>query len=236
MTMRAFGTDRTETGAGETIILVCAAPKSWAPRGERTLTTAEYPGTAVEWDGSLFEVLRADPTPGGGMRYHLGPWKEGHAIRRMERYDEVTESIREGERRDRSRDLGKRRLAILLAPLAGLLPGEIQKKMERDFGAPALGMTVVSALPLFVVGFLGLFRFMVGSAGGALAFPGWLAPSFPIAAYLFGESALRLASAIAGGEPMGTLSAALVLAVWRAAQQSKTETTAAGRRRLWGGG
>jgi hypothetical protein len=224
--MRAFGADRIDAGTGETIVLISALPKSWQPRAARTLTTPEYPGTAVEWDGRLFEILEADPTPSGGVRYRLGPWPDGHAIRRLERYDEVSESIRQTDRRDHSLDRGKRRLSVLLAPLAGLLPGEIQKKMERDFGAPAIAMTVASAVPLFLVGFLGLFNFMLHGAGGVLDFPEWLAPSFPVAAYLFGESALRLASAIAGGEPMGTLWAALALAVWRAARQPKAETEA----------
>ena len=37
--------------------------------------------------------------------------------------------------RERGRRLG---LSILLAPLAGLLPGDVQKSMANEFGAPAL--------------------------------------------------------------------------------------------------
>ena len=163
------------------------------------------------------------------MRYRLAAWEDRHAIRRLERYDEVSETIREGDRRDRRRDFGKRRLAILLAPLAGLLPADIQKKMERDFGAPALKMTVASAAPLFLIGFLGLVAFLVGNAGGALDLPGWIAPSLPIAAYLFGESALRMASAIAGQEPMGSLPVVLAVTVWRSLRRPK-KVAPAGRR------
>lgn len=225
---RAFGHDRVETGPGEEVLLLCRPPKSWAARQPRTLTTAEYPGTAVEWEGRLFEVLHAIPTPEGGMRYRLAAWEEGHAIRRMERYDEVSETIREGERRDRNRDLLLRRLAIGLAPLAGLLPGETQKKMERDFGAPSLGMTVASASPLFLVGFLGLFAALVGNAGGALDLPSWIAPPLAISAYLFAESALRLASAIAGQEPMGSLPVVLVFAAWNLVRHPTATKPAAG--------
>jgi hypothetical protein len=216
-----FGADRVESGPDGGLVLACLAPKSWTPRAPRTLTRSEHPGTAVEWAGVLYEVRDAIPDAGGGMRYVLAPWEQKHAIRRMERYDAVTEEIREGERRDRRRDYGKRRLAILLAPLAGLLPGEVQKRMERDFGAPAVLMTTASALPLFVVGFLGLVGVLVAMAGATLPLPNWLAPPAPVAIYLFGESALRLSSAIGSGEPMGTLWAALGLAAWRAARSAR---------------
>lgn len=201
-----------ETGNGERLVLVCPLPKSWTARTPRTLTRVEHPGTAVEWDGLLYEVREAEPLEDGGMRYGLAPWEEGHAIRRIERYDAVTEEIREGERNDRRHDVVKRRASILLAPLLGLLPGDVQRKMARDFGAPAIGMTVSSALPLFVAGFLGLFGVLVRIAGGRLDLPPWAAPPAALSAYLVLESALRLASAIAIGEPVGTLAAEVAAA------------------------
>ncbi len=194
-------------------MLVCPVSKSWTARVPRTLTSAEHPGTAVEWGGLLYEVRDAEPLEDGGMRYGLAPWEEAHAIRRIERYDAVMEEIREGERRDRRHDLAKRRASILLAPLLGLLPGETQRKMHRDFGAPAVAMTVGSALPLFVAGFLGLFGTLLRIAGGRLDFPAWVAPPVALSAYLLLESALRLASAVAMGEPVGTLVAELVFAL-----------------------
>ena len=225
---RAFGADQVRIGKSGEIEILCPFAKSWTARSARTLTRAEHPGTAVEWEGRIFEVLDAGPTAGGPMRYRLAAWEDRHAIRRLERYDEVSEAIREGDRRDRRRDFGRRRLAIVLAPLAGLLPADIQKKMERDFGAPALKMTIASAVPLFCIGFLGLVAFLVGNAGGTMDLPGWIAPSLPIASYLFGESALRLASAIAGQEPMGSLPVALGFAVWQSVGREKEASPADG--------
>ena len=209
---RVFGGDRLEAGAGGEIWLVCAAPKSWLPRQDKTLTRAEYPGTAVDWEGRVFEVLRAEPLADGGMRYRLAPWEEGHAIRRMEQYDAASEAARGAESEDRRDRVRRRRLSILLAPLLGFLPGSVQKSMEGEFGAPAVAMTVSSALPLFVIGFLGLFRQLTM---GALVLPGILAPPFPLALYLFAESALRLGSAFATGEPMGSLPVVLAYEAWR---------------------
>ena len=211
---RAFGTDRLEAGPGEEMSLLCSIPKSWLPRKEKTMTSAEYPGTAVEWAGRVFEVRRAEPLPGGGMRYRLAPWTEGHAIRRMERYDEISEGERAGVQESRRGGLRRRRLSILFAPLAGLLPGKVQKEMESEFGAPAIAMTISSAAPLFVVGFLGVFEQFIGGLGGGLGLPGWLTPPFPLALYLVIESALRLGSAVAMGEPMGSLPVAVAYAAW----------------------
>ena len=217
--LRAFGQDRLEEGEGGEVWLVCPLPKAWLPRRERTLTTAEYPGTAVAWHGGVFEVLRAEPQADGAIRYRLGPWSEGHAIRRMEQYDEASETARGAEQDDRRESIRHRRLSILLAPLAGLLPGDVQSAMESEFGAPALAMTISSALPLAVIGLLGLFEHLLGSFGAGLGLPAVLTPPLPLAMYLAIESALRLGSAIATREPMGSLPVVLAYAAWNEARE-----------------
>ena len=157
------------------------------------------------------------------MRYALTPWEEGHAIRRLERYDQDSERGRGQAREDLASGTWRRRLSILLAPLAGLLPGAVQTDMESEFGAPALAMTVCSALPLFVLGFLGVFERLLGGLGGGLGLPGWMTPPGLIAAYLLGESALRLGSAIAMDEPMGSFPVVVAYAAWREAREPGRE-------------
>ena len=215
---RALGADRVERLDGETVILRCPVSKTWQGRTARSTVRPGHPGTAVAWAERIYEVRAAEPLADGGMRYRLAPWEEGQAIRRFERYDEDSERGRQTGREDSAAAVRNRRLSILLAPLAGLLPGSVQKTMESEFGAPALGMTVASALPLFVVGFLGMFDHILGMAGGFVDWPAWLAPPLPIAVYLFGESALRLASAIAGREPMGSFPVVVAHAAWKEAR------------------
>jgi hypothetical protein len=215
---RAFGQDRLEAGEGGEIWLICPVPKAWLPRRNRTPTTAEFPGTAVAWEGGVFEVLRCEPQPDGAVRYGLGPWPEGHAIRRMERYDEESEAARVAEQDDRRSRLRHRWLSILLAPLAGLLPGDVQMRMEFEFGAPALAMTISSAFSLAVIGLLGLIEHLLARAGDGLGLPAYLAPPFSLAAYLAIESALRLGSAIAAREPMGSLPVVVAYAAWKEAR------------------
>ena len=217
---RALGDDRVEKVDEEGILLACPVTKGWNPRTPGTHVRAAHPGTTVEWEERLFEVVTAEARPDGGMRYRLTPWAEGQAIRRFERYDVETERSRETARRDLAAGIRKRRWSILLAPLAGLLPGAVQRRMEIEFGAPALAMTIASAVPLFVIGFLGAFRFLLMIVGGGHGigaggdWPDWLAPDLPIALYLLGESALRLGSAIALNEPMGSLPAILAYGAW----------------------
>lgn len=215
---RAFGADRIEARTGDEIVLLCPVSKSWLGRTQGTTVRAAHPGTAVGWHERVYEVRDAEPLPGGGARYRLAPWDDSQTFRRFEPYDDESEAGRAAERRDLSDVVRKRRLSILLAPLAGLLPGSVQKEMENAFGAPSIAMTVASALPLLVIGFLGSFGHILGVAGGRLDWPAWLAPPFPLAIYLFAESGLRLASAIGGGEPMGSLPVVLAHAAWREAR------------------
>ena len=212
---RALGADRIEEIDGEEILLLSPVSKGWSGRTTRSTVRAAHPGTAVGWEDRIFEVRAAEPRADGGMLYRLAPWEEGHAIRVFERYDEETEGRRETARRDDASAIRSRRWTILLAPLAGLLPGSVQKRMESEFGAPALAMTCASAAPLLVVGFLGMLAHLLSVAGGRVPWPAWLAPPLPIALYLFGESALRLASAFAAGEPMGSLPVVVGYAAWK---------------------
>jgi hypothetical protein len=83
--------------------------------------------------------------------------------------------------------------------------------MESEFGAPAAAMTVVSSVPFFVWGFLGLVAFVASMAGAGPLFPGL--PPVPAAAYFTVESAVRIASAVQG-EPMGSAAGWAVHAAW----------------------
>jgi len=224
---RAWGADRLEHADERERVLLCPLEKAWTPRRERTLTRAEHPGTAVSWGGAIFEVRDAEPLESGGIRYRLSPWEEGHAIRRMEAYDAASEAAREAEHAGRRASVRARGLSILLAPLAGLLPGRVQQRMEGDFGAPAIAMTVSSAAPMFLVGFLGVFDRFLGGVGGGLDFPAWLAPPAPVALYLFAESSLRLASALAMGQPMGSLPVVLAWEAWEDGHRPRAATPAA---------
>ncbi len=219
--VEAFGQDVLERASDGTVSLSSPASKGWLARQEGTLTKAEHPGTAVRWGGGVFEVLEARPLSDGGVRYRLAPWDFRHAIRVIQPYDIASERERAQENSRRRESIWQRRLSILFSPLLGHLPGPVQERMESEFGAPAAAMTIVSALPLFILGFLGAFSYLVAAFGGGLAAENsqaarilpWEIP-LPIALYLTLESVLRLGSAFLAGHPMGSLPGALAYELW----------------------
>jgi hypothetical protein len=212
----AFGTDQAEAETGGGRVILCPASKGWLARKPKTLTSAEHPGTAVRWDDEIFEVVEAFPGPDGTVRYRLEPWDSRHAIRTVSNYDAASERSRESEQIRRRVSIHKRWLSILFAPVLGHLPGEVQTRMESEFGAPARFMTIASALPLFLLGALGACASQIAAFGGGEVFPSWLTDHPFIAIYLAGESGFRLASAFIQGEPMGSLPGTLIYEAWKA--------------------
>jgi hypothetical protein len=202
---RTFGSDRAETDAGGSRLLFCGVAKGWLPRKPGTQTSAEHPGSAVRWEAEIFEVVEVAASADGAVRYRLEPWDSRHAIRTLSHYDEVNEQARQSEQARRRASIHWRRLSLLFAPILGHLPGAVQTRMESEFGAPARFMTIASALPLFLLGVLGLLAWQLAGFGGGNVFPSWLTEHPFLFMYLFGESGLRLASAFIQGEPMGSL-------------------------------
>lgn len=212
--MRAYGGDRFEEGEGGRVSLISPSPKGWRGRSPAVRSRrSAHPGTAVTWDGALYEVTEARPLPSGDVHYFLAPWDETEAIRTLERYDEPSEDARARERIGRAVAVRKRRAAILLAPLLGHLPGPVQEEMESEFGAPANKMTIASAAPLLVLGILGLFAGFARAVGGS---PEPLPePPLPISLYLALESYFRLSVVATQARPAGSLPGALAWEVWR---------------------
>jgi hypothetical protein len=220
-----FGGDRVEPSPDGGVWLICE-PTGWTPRRGRANAPGEFPGTAVRWETEIFEVVEALAGADGMQRYRLEPWPDRHAIRRIQSYDATTHARRSLERAGYRKSVAKRRLAILFAPILGHLPGAIQARMESEFGAPAFGMTVASALPLFALGLVS-WLYSMALAFGAGLFPGGHGPDqggasipsistllpLPLALYLVTENGIRLGLAFLRAGPVGSLPGALVYAI-----------------------
>lgn len=213
--MQTYGGDRFEVGEGTSVRLTSTGSKGWRGRSTPTASRqAPHPGTAVSWEGTLYEVMDVKPLPSGDTRYSLAPWDDAQAIRVLEQYDAPSERARERERIGRADAVKRRRAAILLSPLLGHLPGEVQERMESEFGAPANKMTVASAVPLLVLGIFGLFAVFARAMGGS---PEPLPePPLLVSLYLTLESYLRLSVVATQSRPAGSVPGAVLYAAWSA--------------------
>ena len=218
MVPRPFGTDRLDVAASGALVLYGARPKGWRQRSPSARTSAEHPGTAVRWEGELWEVTSAVELPGGGVRYELQRWDERHTARHVETYDEESE-----ERLARARLVDSKRgagwlLALLFSPLLGHLPSARQQWIENETAFPAPAMTIVSAVPLFVFGVVSLISLLAGGIGGADFFPTWVAVA---GVYFLVESSARLSTALAQGRPIGSLAGEALVTLYEAIRRPK---------------
>lgn len=144
--MRPYGTDRLRPAEGDRIVLASRLSKGWVARVAKTLTAAEFPGTAVRWEEQYYEVVDARAGVGGGVEYVLEPWCEHHVMRVVEGYDEVSEAARvKAYREHLAREKG-RKAANFLALLTGHLPAIVQNEIADNVGLLPLRITFISIL------------------------------------------------------------------------------------------
>src|SRR5258708_32354221 len=130
--MQAYGSDRVRPGDGEQFVLLSRISKRWTPRAVKTLTSAEFPGTAVLWEERYFEVIDADALPQGGVRYVLEPWQEMHVMGTTDRYDAESDTERLAQHRAELSRETKRKPTKAVAIFVGPLPSRVQEESVRD--------------------------------------------------------------------------------------------------------
>jgi hypothetical protein len=199
--MQAYGSDRVREGDGEQFLLLSRIPKAWTPRAKKSLTTAEFPGTAVLWEDRYFEVVDAEPLPQGGVRYVLEPWREMHVMRTTDRYDADREAERLIEYRAQLSRETKRRSANALAILAGHLPAGVQEEIGRELGIIPKRLTMFSLIPIYAV-IIGLVLWIVS---GIMAETPRPLTGYILTGYLFIESSFRFLVAWQIGRPIGSV-------------------------------
>lgn len=145
--MRPYGTDRVRLTAGK-VILHARLAKGWTPRTEKTLTNAEFPGTAVYWDERYYEVLAADALPAGGVRYVLAEWRDDHTIREFRPYDERSEELLAQDYALVARQRKNSLLARLSSMVLGNLPAHVQNHLANELGLFPHRMTLWSLVPV----------------------------------------------------------------------------------------
>ena len=226
---RAVGRDRLGVETAGQVLLDCGTPKGWHPREPATPTSAEHPGTAVAWEGEFFEVLEVRPL-GSGVRYVLAPWDERHTMRVVAAYSEESEAARAGERSDAAARADRHVYILLVAPLAGSLPAHVQERLEREYHVPARYLSMASALPLLIAGWIALILLFAAGIGGAGSLP---LAVLVFGVYLLAESSARLVVCVAQGRPIGTLVGTLLYEAWRRTKAAAGGTPLPKEKAVW---
>jgi hypothetical protein len=198
--MQAYGSDRVREGDGERLVLLSRISKAWTPRAPKTLTSAEFPGTAVLWEERYFEVISADALPQGGVRYVLEPWRDMHAMRTIDHYDDAHEAERLADHRTRIARETKRKSANALAVLAGHLPAAVQEELGRELGIVATRLTIISALGVYAL----VIALVLWIVSGIMAGTPRPLPAYLMTGYFFIETSLRFGIAWLTGRPAGS--------------------------------
>ncbi|MDH3814691.1 MAG: hypothetical protein OEV48_09400 [Acidobacteriota bacterium] len=161
----------------------------------------QVPGTAVVWREGSFEVV-ARSEVGRGDRWTLRGWDEASAMRVV--FTLTRESIREiaDQAASETRGARTRKSTVLLLPLLGLAPSELQKRWADGWGLNAERATQISAVSESLVGSLGIIQVAASAFGGETFMPIWLAY---LGVFLFASGFARLALVAADGEPVGSV-------------------------------
>lgn len=206
----AYGSDRVEVLKEGGVVLETAHHKGWRGRVSRGIDKYDHPGTAVQWDDQMWEVVSAEKTK-EGVRYLLTPWRPENVARHCETYSDETEAGRRKERSDVLRRERTRKMTLILSFGVGLLPAEAQERMQREYGTPPTAPTIISAIPLLGLGTASLLFFLAAAFGARIPVPPWL---LLCGIYFFAESFFRLGWAMQNGKPVGSIVGVVAWFFW----------------------
>ena len=166
----------------------------------------------MRWEEQLFEVEDIEIRDDGSLLYTLVRWDERHAIRVITTYDAGTEAERINEARAVARRVEWHTALLLAAPFVGSLPASVQERLEHEYNVRASMMSLASALPLWILGWISFILLLASSFGGVVSLP---TPILVIGVYLLAESTARLPACFLQGRPIGTPLGTLLYGIWR---------------------
>lgn len=200
--MQAHGSDRLRVTEEQRIVLSSRFDKGWTARVAKTLTSPEHPGTAVLCDDEYYEVVEANVQGHGGIRYVLAPWREEHAIRVADRYDEESEARRLAEHAAAETRRKQSAGAWFFGIFLGHLPAIVQERIGFELGLLPVRMTLLSLLlPMGVVAWIAVST-ASALVGGT---PHAVSPlKIILGGYFFLESAIRFLIVFSQSRPAGS--------------------------------
>lgn len=180
---------------GRMVVISERLPLGWStPRGRVT-------GTAVAVDDVVYQVTRVDALP-TGERWELAPWPEGEAARSFVTLDRPWVERRAADAAEARRDGRRRVVATPWLVLLGLLPGDVQRRWDAEWGFPAWRATRLSIWAELVVGAILVIQILRVAAREDIWLPMPLALLGPV---LVLEGVARLVVSSSNTRPLGSL-------------------------------
>lgn len=149
----------THPGSGFHLLIYSMYEKpGWQPHTPATRTRPPHPGSAIDYQGQLYEIMEIGP--GEGMqhtyRYALRRWEDRFVVRRVFPYTAQTERIVAQQAQEHRRRHRHHWLILYTFPLSTQLPTEVIQRWWREWGLPMSWMSLASglifALPMFWFG------------------------------------------------------------------------------------
>lgn len=187
---------RLQTGPdGRLVVISDRLAMGWSvPRGRVT-------GTAVAVDDGVYQVTRFDVLP-TGERWELTVWPEGEAARSFVTLDRPWVEARAAETAEARRDGRRRMVATPWLMILGMLPGDVQRRWDAEWGFPAWRATRLSIWSELVVGAVLVIQILRVAARGDVWLPIPLAILGPV---LVLEGVARLVISSSSTRPLGSL-------------------------------
>jgi len=180
---------------GRLVVLSDRLAMGWSvPRGRVT-------GTAVAVDGVVYQATRFDVLP-TGQRWELTAWPEGEAARSFVTLDRSWVEARAAEAAEARRDERRRIVATPWLVLLGMLPGDVQRRWDAEWGFPAWRATRLSIWAELGVGAVLVIQILRVAAREDVWLPLPIALLGPL---LVLEGVARLVISSSNTRPLGSL-------------------------------
>lgn len=192
-----------------------AFPKdNWTAHKPGDQIHIEYPGTAVQLGGTLYEVTVIEEVGTGGyaVRYGLKKWNPHHAVRRVIPFDSKTQAQMAADYLEEAHRQALRARILYLFPLAGLAPDPLQREWGAQTALNMAWASAGSAVFFLLVPFSILFVFRGRLETGPLHY---------VLLYLILESFLRILWVVTTQKPHGSVVLTAPYILWSALTQQE---------------
>ena len=182
----------------------------WRTHKSGDITHPDHPGTAIQMDDGLFEIVLIEETadPNYPLRYGLKKWDVQHALRGVIPYTPETQAQAAAEFQDQAYLRSLRSRIVWTFPFAGMMPGPLQRGWEAK---TALNMTLVAAASAMTQ--ILIFMMLVQMHGSPMS----ASLLNRVLLYVGLDAFARLLKIVCTGQPVGILVLTVPYLVWNLA-------------------